>query len=304
VPKEKWLVEAQLAGDFIIQNATRALSPESAIAGVRRLEIDPDFDSSGRWTGLHKMTATLTLDNDSAERLAAHVVYDRARDLVDSMAALISLEVGRPVRVEGTPTAKYTFSSPEKTRVIMAASKTAQVAPPGVLRGDLLALDLDSKVRRVVRWWARGVAARDPVDKLLALNNALDLLSGMQVEAPGRTRRCRKCGHEEEIGPGLRERVVSFLTDTLGYGDEKAAAIYESRLDLAHARSGLTSEERRHYLMPCRLVTAAVREGLATRLGVSLPDVPSELPVLPETALLDLTLTDPNSEQGEHGASA
>jgi hypothetical protein len=248
------------------------------------------------------MTATVVINNDTDGPLPAHVVYDRARDLVDSVVAAISLEVGRVIRVVGPPSAKHRLPcQPARTRVIMSPSKAAKIAPPVRLKGDLLALELDPKVRRAIRWWARGMAARDPVDGLLALNNALDLLAGMYEQAPGRMRRCPNCGREEQMGPGLRERVVSFLTDRLGYQQEKATAVYESRLDLVHARSNLSPEKVRVYLEQSSLVAAAVRDGLASRLGVSLPGMPAELPGSPETAILDLVLDEPEAPQPSSG---
>ncbi len=295
---EEWRIEARLQGDFRIGHDNRTCPPLASLSGLRRLEIEPLFNPDGQWTGQHTMAATVVLDNDTDGPLPGHVVYDRARDLVDSMLAAISLEVGRVIRVVGAPSAKHKPpSQPARTRVIMGPSKVAKIAPPAMLKGDLLALELDPKVRRTIRWWARGVAARDPVDGLLALNNALDLLAGMYEQAPGRIRRCPDCGREERIGPGLRERVVAFLTDRLGYQEAKATAVYESRLDLAHARSNLGPEEVRVYLGQCSVVATAVRDGLADRLGVRLPEMPAELPVSPETAILDLTLDEPEVPQ-------
>lgn len=300
--REEWHVEARLEGDFFIGHDNRALPAQASLSGLRRLEIEPLFSPDGQWTGQHTMTAMVVLDNDTDGPLPGHVVYDRARDLVDSMVAAISLEVGRVIRVVGAPSAKHRLPcQPGRTRVIMGPSKVARIAPPARLKGDLLALGLDPKVRRTIRWWARGMAARDPVDGLLALSNALDLLAGMYEQAPGRIRRCPNCGQEERIGPGLRERVVSFLTDRLGYKEEKATAVYESRLDLAHARSSLCPEEVRVYLGQCSVVAAAVRDGLASRLGVSLPGMPAELPVSPETAILDMTLDEPEVPQPGSG---
>lgn len=67
-----------------------------------------------------------------------------------------------------------------------------------------------------------------------------------------------------------------------------ATDIYESRLDLAHARSNLDEDDLRRYRINATLVTTAVRNGIALHLGVTLPPIPEPLPLDLPSALLDI----------------
>ena len=129
-------------------------------------------------------------------------------------------------------------------------------------------------------------------EKLVALNNALDLIASTHEGAPHRIRRCEHCGREQTIGPGVRERVVSFLTSELQYDDQTAKNVYESRIDLAHARSELSEDDLRKYSAQSILVATAVRAGLESRLSVKLPSMPRHPPFDPHSALLDITYTE------------
>jgi hypothetical protein len=180
--------------------------------------------------------------------LRPEVPYEAALRLVDHVAAVASLGIGRPVRVSGGVSVKHRLADePPTYRAILGATQTGTLAPPAPLPAELLTMETDSRVLRVIRWWARGLAADDGVDRLVALNNALDLLAGQFDGASGRVRRCRSCGAEEPIGPGLRERVIHLLVDILGYPEERASEVYESRLDLAHARTSLDAADLRRY---------------------------------------------------------
>jgi hypothetical protein len=88
--------------------------------------------------------------------------------------------------------------------------------------------------------------------------------------------------------PGLRERVVYFLTKVLNYPEAIATDVYQSRLDLAHPKSALEEDDLRRYREHAILVAAAVRSGIASLLGVALPPIPQGLPFDLPSALLDI----------------
>jgi len=285
---EEWTVHALLTGEFFITDEQRS-SEAPLVEGLRKLMISPQVDDGGKWTGLHELDAVLTLEGEDDTPLASHVVYERARALVDSITALATLGIGRPVRVSGGVSVKHRLAGePPKHRVVTGVTQTAEIAPPAPLPAELLTITIDSRLQRVIRWWARGMASSDAADRLVALNNALDLLAGMTEGAAGRVRRCKSCGAEEPIGPGLRERITYFLTTVLEYPEPVARNIYESRLDLAHARSNLGEDDLRRYREHADLVAAAVRAGISSVLGVTLPAIPERLPFDLPTALMDI----------------
>lgn len=284
---EEWSVHTKLTGEFYISDERRS-SKTPLVEGLRELKISPEL-KDGKWTGLHELEAVLSFENKGSTPLAPNVVYERAIFLVDSITALATLGIGRPVRVSGGVSVKYRLpNDPKRYRFITRATQTGSIAPPAPLPAELLTMPIDPRIKRIIRWWARGLATSDAVDRLVSLNNALDLLSGMADGVHGRVRKCKACGAEEPIGPGLRERVVYFLTDVLGYNQTVATEIYESRLDLAHARSSLEEDDLRRYRKNATLVTTAVRTGIAHALGVILPPIPEPLPLDLPSALLDI----------------
>jgi hypothetical protein len=285
---EEWTVHAKLTGEFYISDERRS-SKAPLVEGLRQLRLSHEFNDDGKWTGLHELEAVLSLENKGGTPLESRVVYERAKILVDSITALATLGIGRPVLVSGGVSVKRRLTDdPPKYRFITCATQTASIAPPAPLPAELLATSIDPRIQRVIRWLARGLATSDAVDRLVALNNALDLLAGMVDGAPARVRQCKSCGAEEAIGPGLRERVVYFLTGVLGYTHAVATDVYESRLDLAHARSNLEEDDLRRYRGHATLVAAAVRTGIARALAVTLPPIPEPLPLDLPSALLDI----------------
>lgn len=294
---EEWTAHAKLTGEFHISDERRS-SEAPLVEGLRRLELSPEFNNDGKWTGLHELEASLSLENEGGAPLESHVVYESAKRLVDSVTTLATLGIGRPVRVFGGVYVKRRISDePPKYRFITRATQTASITPSAPLPAELLGVSIDPSIQRVIRWWARGLATSDAVDRLVALNNALDLLAGMEDGAPGRVRKCKSCGTEEAIGPGLRDRVVYFLTAVLGQAVAVATDVYESRVDLAHARTNLEEEDLRRYREHATLVATMVRTGIARALVVTLPPIPEPLPFDLSSALLDVEYVEGEASQ-------
>lgn len=284
---EEWSIHTKLTGEFYIGDERRS-SKAPLVEGLCELKVSPEL-KDGKWTGLHELEAVLSIENKGSKPLAPNVVYERAIFLVDSITALATLGIGRPVRVSGGVSVKYRLpNDPKRYRFITRATQTGSIAPPAPLPAEILTMPIDPRIKRIIRWWARGLTTSDAVDRLVLLNNALDLLSGMADGVQGRVRKCKACGAEETIGPGLRERVVYFLTDVLSYNQTVATEIYESRLDLAHARNNLEEDDLRRYRKNATLLTTAVRTGIAHALGVTLPPIPEPLPLDLPSALSDI----------------
>jgi hypothetical protein len=293
---EEWTVQTKLSGEFYISDERRS-SNVPLVEGLRELKISPEF-KDGKWTGLHELEAVLSFEKKESKPFEPRIVYEHAIFLVDSIAALATLGIGRPVRVSGGVSMKCRLTNdPKKYRFITRATQTDSIAPPAPLPAELLTMPIDPRIKRIIRWWARGLTTSDSVDRLVSLNNALDLLAGMADSIPGRVRKCKVCGTEDVIGPGLRERVVYFLTEVLGYDLKVTTDIYESRLDLAHARSNLDEDDLRRYRINATLVATAVRTGIARHLGVTLPPIPEPLPFDLPSALLDIEYIEGETSQ-------
>jgi len=288
---ERWVVLAKLRGEFMItdQKLEATASPDQS---MKKLEMAPEFDADQNYTGLHALTVDIDIENPDTSPLPSHVPLERAKEVAESIAAAISLAVGRPVKVISV-SIRHDLPELGKHRLVAGAGQAVSIAPPSLLNPELLTVDLDRKVRRVIRWWARGIATDDGVDRLGALTTALDILAGDYDGVPGRTRTCAECGHIQQIGPGLRERVVSYLTEELSHDEETADQIYESRIDLAHGRSSLSEDDLRRFREHGELLARAIRDGLSKRLGIDLPQAPQALPFDLQSAALDVEYVDP-----------
>ncbi len=290
-------MHAKLQGEFfIVDEQLDSTSPP--VEGVRRLEISPEFGPSSEWTGVHKLEAVISIDNNTDGPLEPHLIYERGKDLVDKIVALATLSLGWPVRVRGGVSLKRRIAdSPPKYRFIAGAMKAKGVVDSAQLSAKWLSLDVDAKTMRVIRWWARGLSSDDGIDRLIAFNNALDLLAGIETGAPGRVRICKNCGWEEKIGPGLRERVTHLLSDILGYDRASAEEVYESRIDLAHARSDLDAADLRKFRLHADMLAKAIRKGIARILRVELPPSPKSLPIDLPSSLLDIEYEEGNDNE-------
>ena len=289
MPVETWVITATMTGNFRITDEHRSEHRGGPIEGLRRLSITPDIRDDGRWSGMHSLEARLAVENVTSAPLEAPVVAEKAHDLVDTIAMLASVWTGIPVGVSGGVSAKRQLATaPPRYRLIMRPVHAAVESPPRHLPAEALEISMTPKLRRIARWWARGLSAVDGVDRLIALNNALDLLAGMEEGVPGRARRCESCGAEKNIGPGLRERAVHLLATVLGHPEDEATDIYESRIDLAHARSDLTDAELRKYRTQAQVLEDDVRRGIGRTLQITLPLAPQHLPVDLPSSVLDV----------------
>jgi hypothetical protein len=255
--QEEWKVTARLFGEFYITDevidSNIPISEE-----LTRFTITPEVDKSGKFTGFN-------------------------------IASRASLIIGRPVLFSDGISIKQLLS--EETaqyRIILSSGQSADIVPPAHLPAKLLTVSISPKIQRVIRWFTHGLASNDTIDKMVSFNNALDILACMVDSVPNRIRKCTKCGSEEVIGPGLRERVLFYLTKILSLDEKEAIDIYESRLDLAHGRSNLSEEEIRHYREQSNTLSHAIRYGIAKELVITLPIIPDPNPFDLSSALLDL----------------
>jgi hypothetical protein len=104
-----------------------------------------------------------------------------------------------------------------------------------------------SKSRAALRWYVKGMAARNAVDKFISFWIALEMLrseSGVSVSAPYIARcgceitECPKCGKPtaKEV---LGKSIIKFLVDETGTKEDTAEKLWEFR-QILHGRGDLT----------------------------------------------------------------
>jgi hypothetical protein len=297
-----WKIQGFLLGAFHIQSSSSITSSAHVVDGLKQLRIEPEFDSEKHYTGQHRVEALMAFDTDEGDPAADGMVLDRAQDLLTTLAALMAFSTGQAVRVGPGLMASLPIGDelPRERRLTKVHLTDLPASVP--LPTEVLARPIDDKSLRVITWWSRGLAASDPIDQLIAMTNALDLAAGAVNGAPNRVRRCKHCGVEEDIGPGLRERIV-YLLESLGFHHDRAEQIYAKRADVMHAAGDLTVEDVRRYRETADDIGEAVRRAIAQRIGVSLPPAAKTLPFDPDGALLALEVV-LAADRNETGATA
>ncbi len=289
MPEELWLVNAKLAGAFRLSERSRIHS-EPLFEGLSSIALAPEFDDTKKWTGLHRLEAELAIQREDDDPLPNYVVYQNARDLVHNVVAIVALGSGQRVRVEGSIVATIPTPGdpPVRRGIVGSAGDLIQPTKSSPFPADLLGVGLDSRLLPVIRWWARAIATDDPVDKLIALNSALDMLTGSIEGAPSQTRTCLSCGATTQLKAGQRARNIYFLTKMAGLDDSRAEDVCQSRIDLAHGSATLSHGEIGRMDEHASLLSDAIRVEVGRRLNVDLPKIPASLRVVPEGMLMEV----------------
>jgi hypothetical protein len=118
----------------------------------------------------------------------------------------------------------------------------------------------------------------DAVDSFISLCTAAELLSH-QFEFNGNSiRKCKKCGYEELISLGTRQRLEHFLIKQVGCSDDTVEVIWELRNKVFHG--GLTrsaQNERELHALRDQLLLSIVK-GTKMLLKMKKSDPPFEEP--------------------------
>ena len=220
--------------------------------------------------------------------------------MVESVAASLALTSGRAVSIEGTISATHQIATgPNRYRCILDTEVT-HIAQPVPIVPTLLQATIEPRIRRVISWWARGIAQPEAGDRLLAFMTALELLVGFVDGGTKNSTKdrgvpfaaiCRLFAVHKRAEASTRVRVVLFLTSKGGLDESLSNKIWRSRNDLAHGHSHLTEEDGHRYYEHGNYVAIAIRNYLGQRLGIALPPLPRMRHEF-RRALMDIEATD------------
>ena len=285
-----WTIKGRLVGSFFLATQERRNSSSMApVEGLKRLRIEPDLDDDGNYTGAHRVEADIEFVEDAHGHVQAEAVDDRARRLLDTVASLASFGTGRAVEAIGSYSAHYqSEDDPPQVRNVGGRFENAAFDPPARLSIDVLSAAVPDRLRRVIRWWARGMASSDAVDKLVSFGNAVNHISAEMDQAPGRTNTCPNCGYTTTMKPGDKQKVIYFLK-TVGVDETLAADVYESRNMVSHAGSDLDRSDMHRFHDHADVLAHALHTGIANELGIEVAAMPTHLPVIVESAFVEIT---------------
>jgi hypothetical protein len=268
---EEWVVKARLRGGFQIVGQSALEGKAPMVPGLARIDLHPVFSMEGKPTGEHDLSAVLQVRKTPGEEISGIVITDRVTDLLGAVCSLFALGCGQRVQVVGQFSATMRISNDsDDFRQITGNPDYAELVPPVPLQQSLLTIAIDLKVRRIITWWSRGLPPGNAADRLISLNNALDMVANSKKLGKLRIVECANCKHRRELEPGLRENVLALL-DAQGVPSKEAKEIYDARIALAHGLSHLSLEEERAYESHCGTLLRVIRDALVQDLGLQLP---------------------------------
>jgi hypothetical protein len=279
MPVQEWVVAAKLKVPIDPRKKIEVLFDDSVVSGILRWSLQAKAKNDGRFSNEHFLELRLALpyERDEQAEIPETYVFEQAMDAVAQIVAQFVLMTARPVSVDGGISVKRSVSPGSlKQRVLLGPAASRSLVPLSDLSSQLLECEIDGSTQRIIRWWSRSASADDDVDRFIALMGALELLAGLQTEVPARTRRCGACGHEQTIGPGVRERVVHFLVAN-GLELTEAEEIYESRNKVIHGGARFTSQELQRLFHQGVTLFGLIRNAIGEKLQVPLPPNPNVL---------------------------
>ena len=190
---------------------------------------------------------------------------------------LLAFLSGHNVTLLGKPRMVHKRPGTSKSRALCLADKQASLKAPVPLAYTLLfASKLEQKMRRILAWLRKALQEDDVVDSFISLCTASELLSH-QFELNGNSiRKCKKCGYEELISPGTRQRLENFLVKQVGYSEDTVEAIWKLRNDIFHGGFTRSAQnERELHALRDQLLVAIVK-GTKMLLKMKKSDPPSE----------------------------
>ncbi len=273
-----WAISATISGNFNLPEHERYDTNIDFYDGLSSIEISPQVDSENRKTGLYNLSLIFTINPPDDQVNFSSFVLDRAKDVVTWVTGRISISSGQESTLVGSVVATQSDNEdPKKFRRVSAGVGQALI-PSIALNSGVFHQTNDKVLDRSIYWWSHAIRISDPAERLHALFGALDLLAGKLKPPTKRVSKCNKCGDIKNALPGPGEKMI-FLLQTRGNLDLKLCeVIRDARNDLAHGNVKFNEATRRKYRGYAAHVQRVVREEIASRLGIAVPQV-DEFPI-------------------------
>ena len=289
-----WKLIATISGNFFLVTEELIKSSDPPHPALRRFELQPEFDDANNQTG--RFVIDIDLSFDSSISIDKNELADIGRDIINFYCEFLSFLSGHPVQIVKNPELTYNYPGTKKFRKILFPTQKANLIPPTPLfNSALLSNTIDPKLTRILALFRMGISEKDVYISFVLLTTALDLVSNFYSFEGNFIRKCSKCGHEEIIRPGIKQKVENLLVNELNYSTDKFDAIWETRNKAIHGGLDLSSETRRELHNTRMDVQLAVVKSIKIILNLGSDDPPPETP--PHwsfsDALLDVEYTEP-----------
>ena len=291
-----WTLTCKISGNFFLVREEFIKSSASPFQQLRSVTLDPVFNEKNEQTGIFKFQMEYLVGPQEGDP-PANVVADAGRDMLGYHLDLLAFLSGHNVTLLGKPTMVHKRPGTNKSRALFLADKQASLKAPVPLAYTLLfASKLEPKMRRILAWLRKALQEEDVVDSFISLCTASELLSHQFELNKKSIRKCKKCGYEELISPGIRQRLEHFLVKQVGCSDDTVEAIWELRNKVFHGGFIRSAQnERELYALRNQLLLSTVK-GTKMLLKMKKSEPPfEELAYWPFTdPILDIEYQEPS----------
>jgi hypothetical protein len=300
-----WTLTCKISGNFFLIREEFINSSASPFPQLRKVTINPVFNEKNEQTGTFEFQMEYLVGPQEGEP-PPNVIADAGRDMLRYHLDILTFLSGHNVTLLDIPQIIHRRPGTNKSRALYFPSKQANlIAPVPLTYTSLFAFKLEPQIRRILAWLRKALQEEDVVDSFISLCIASELLSH-QFEFNGNSiRKCKKCGYEELISPGTRQRLENFLIKQIGYSNDTVEAIWKLRNEVLHGGFIRSAQnERELHALRDQLLLSVVK-GTKMLLKMKKSDPPFE--ELPYWAfadpILDIEYLDPRQPDDSPSSS-
>ena len=277
ISHQLWTLTCKISGNFYLVREEFINSSASPFPQLRQVTITPVFNEKNEQTGIFEFQMEYLVGSQEGDP-PPNVIADAGRDMLRYHLDLLTFLSGHNVTLLDMPRIIHRRPRTNKYRALSFPAKQAKLrAPVPLTYTSLFAFEIEPHIRRILAWLRKSLQEEDVVDSFISLCIASELLSH-QFEFEGDSfRKCKKCGYEELISPGTRQRLEHFLSQ-VGCSDDTVEAIWGLRNKVFHGGFIRSAQnERELHALRDQLLLSIVK-GTKMRLKMKNSDPPFEKP--------------------------
>lgn len=245
IKHQLWTLTCKISGNFFLVRNELINSSASPFPQLRKVTLDPVFNEKNEQTGTFEFQMEYLVGPQEGDP-PPNIIADAGRDMLGYHLDLLTFLSGHKTMLLDIPRIIHKRPGTNKSRALSFPVKQANLtAPIPLTYTSLFAYKLEPQIRRILSWLRKALQEEDIVDSFISLCTASELLSH-QFEFKGNSvRKCKKCGYEEIISPGIRQRLEHFLVKQVECSDDTAKAIWELRNKVFHGGFTRSSQNER-----------------------------------------------------------
>lgn len=273
-----WTISAQIKGNFFLVAHEIIEVKEPIHPNVKGLIIDPEFDDKGEQTGIFNLKIDYLIEIDD-KIMSLEQPANIGRDIFDMYINLLTFLSGSPIKYQKLSLTYKDNNTNEQKQLIFNQESIYLPSAVPILGQSILSNKLDHTKDKILVWLRKGIEEKDIINSLLALYVSLEILSEQFPCHEIRSRTCEKCGHENEMQPGTRQKVQNLLINIAGYNQEKFESIWDNtRNKIIHGGIHINAKSKSDLSIVRSEITVAIIKGVKKLLNISPNDPPSEEP--------------------------